>query len=71
MPALEGRRRLGDGGFEDRLKGIEEIINKGIDVDRFLKIASSAKPLKSPENSVFSSISQCRNMQTEDRCRPG
>ena len=60
MPALEGRRRLGNGGFEDRLRGIEEIINKGIDVDRFLKIASSAKPLKSPENSVFSSTPQCR-----------
>lgn len=56
MPALEGRRRLGDGGFEERLKGIEEIINKGIDVDRFLKIAESAKPLKNPENSIFSSV---------------
>lgn len=55
IPALEGRRRLGDGGFEERLRGIEEIINKGIDVDRFLKIASSAKYLKLPENSVFSS----------------
>ncbi len=57
MPALEGRRRLGDGGFEARLRGIEEIINKGIDVDCFLKIASSAKPLRSPENSVFSRTS--------------
>ncbi|MGB9929725.1 MAG: Ni-sirohydrochlorin a,c-diamide synthase [Methanosarcina sp.] len=55
MPALEGRRRLGDGNFEARLKGIEEIINKGIDVDRFLAIASSAKPLKRPEHSIFSS----------------
>lgn len=54
MPALEGRRRLGNEGFEARLRGIEEIINKGIDIDRFLKIASSAKPLKSPESSVFS-----------------
>ncbi|AKB19447.1 Ni-sirohydrochlorin a,c-diamide synthase [Methanosarcina sp. WWM596] len=53
MPALEGRRRLGDGGFEDRLRGIEEIITKGIDVDHFLKIAGSAKPLKSSENSIF------------------
>ncbi|AKB33505.1 Cobyrinic acid A,C-diamide synthase [Methanosarcina siciliae HI350] len=53
MPALEGRRRLGDGGFEDRLRGIEEIINKGIDVDRFLEIAGSAKLLTSPENSIF------------------
>ena len=57
MPALEGRRRLGDGGFEARLHGIEEIINKGIDVDRFMEIAKSAKPLKSPDNSVFSSVS--------------
>jgi cobyrinic acid a,c-diamide synthase len=55
MPALEGRRRLGDGGFDARLKGIEEIINNGIDVDRFLKIASSAKTLKTPEKSVFTS----------------
>ena len=53
MPALEGRRRLGDGGFEDRLCGIEDIINKGIDVDRFLEIAESAKPLTGPENSIF------------------
>lgn len=53
MPALEGRRRLGDGGFEDRLHGIEEIINKGIDVDRFLEIAGSAKPLSVMENSIF------------------
>ena len=35
---------------------MREIINRGIDVDRFLEIASSAKPLKSPDNSVFSSI---------------
>ncbi len=54
MPALEGRRRLGDGGFENRLHGIEEIINKGIDVDRFLEIAKSAKPLTALENSIFS-----------------
>jgi Ni-sirohydrochlorin a,c-diamide synthase len=64
MPALEGRRRLGDEGFEDRLKGIEGIINRGIDVDRFLEIASSAKPLKSPENSVFSFI------PTTGSCKP-
>ena len=55
MPALEGRRRLGDEGFDARLRGIEEIIDKGIDIDRFLKIASNVKPLKSPEKSVFSS----------------
>jgi cobyrinic acid a,c-diamide synthase len=54
MPALEGRRRLGDGVFEARLMGIEEIINKGIDIDCILKIASSAKPLKIPENTIFS-----------------
>ncbi|AKB75567.1 Cobyrinic acid A,C-diamide synthase [Methanosarcina lacustris Z-7289] len=53
MPALEGRRRLGDEGFEDRLRGIEEIITKGIDVARFLEIAGSAKPLKCSENSIF------------------
>jgi len=64
MPALEGRRRLGNEGFEARLRGIEEIINKGIDVDRFLKIASSAKPLKSPESSVFSSTLD------ERECKP-
>jgi Ni-sirohydrochlorin a,c-diamide synthase len=54
MPALEGRRRLGNGGFEDRLRGIEEIITKGIDVDCFLEIAGSAKPLERLGNSVFS-----------------
>ncbi len=54
MPALEGRRRLGDGDFEARLHVIEEIINKGIDIDHFLQIANNVKPLKSPENSVFS-----------------
>src|SRR5665647_2406 len=64
MPALEGRRRLGNEGFEARLRGIEEIINKGIDVDRFLKIASSAKPLKNPESSVFSSTLD------ERECKP-
>lgn len=64
MPALEGRRRLGNEGFEARLRGIEEIINKGIDVDRFLKIASNAKPLKSPESSVFSSTLD------ERECKP-
>jgi len=55
IPALEGRRRLGDGGFEERLRGIEEIIDKGIDVDRFLKIAKTAKSLELPEDSIFSS----------------
>ena len=64
MPALEGRRRLGNEGFEARLRGIEEIINKGIDIDRFLKIASSAKPLKSSESSVFSSTLD------ERECKP-
>lgn len=64
MPALEGRRRLGNEGFEARLRGIEEIINKGIDIDRFLKIASSAKPLKNPESSVFSSTLD------ERECKP-
>ncbi|MDY9925937.1 Ni-sirohydrochlorin a,c-diamide synthase [Methanosarcina sp.] len=54
MPALEGRRRLGNEGFDERLRGIEEIITKGIDVDRFLEIARSANPLESLENSVFS-----------------
>lgn len=64
MPALEGRRRLGNEGFEARLRGIEEIINKGINIDRFLKIASSAKPLKNPESSVFSSTLD------ERECKP-
>ncbi len=64
MPAIEGRRRLGDGVFEARLMGIEDIINKGIDVDRILKIASSAKPLKIPENTIFSSTFN------EKECKP-
>lgn len=54
MPALEGRRRLGD--FDERLSGIEKIINEGVDVDRLLAIAGSAKPLESPENSIFSGV---------------
>jgi len=54
MPALEGRRRLGD--FDERLTGIEKIINEGVDVDRLLDIAGSAKPLESPENSIFSGV---------------
>ena len=64
MPAIEGRRRLGDGVFEARLMGIEEIINKGIDIDCILKIASSAKPLKISENTIFSSTFN------EKECKP-
>jgi cobyrinic acid a,c-diamide synthase len=55
MPALEGRRRFGDEGFDARLSGIEEIINKGIDVNRLLEIANGVEPLKIPEKSIFSS----------------
>lgn len=51
VPALEGRRRVK--GFEERLAGIERIINEGIDVDRFLEIAKDIGPLPVPENSVF------------------
>ncbi len=64
MPALEGRRRLGDGVFEARLMGIEEIISEGIDVDRILKIASSAKPLKISKNTIFASTF------IERKCKP-
>jgi cobyrinic acid a,c-diamide synthase len=64
IPALEGRRRLGEEGFEDRLRGIENNINNGIDINRFLKIARSAKPLKKPEYSVFSSTT------TSEEARP-
>ncbi|AYK14320.1 MAG: Ni-sirohydrochlorin a,c-diamide synthase [Methanosarcina flavescens] len=56
IPAPEGRKRFGDESFGARLHGIEEIINTGIDVDRFLEIAKSAKPLKSPENSAFTPV---------------
>ena len=55
MPALEGRRRFGDESFDARLSGIEEMINKGIDVNRLLEIASGVQPLKIPEKSIFSS----------------
>jgi cobyrinic acid a,c-diamide synthase len=55
IPALEGRRRFGEEGFKERLKCIENIINNGIEIERFLKIACSAKPLKKPKNSIFSS----------------
>ncbi|MDD3042941.1 MAG: hydrogenobyrinic acid a,c-diamide synthase (glutamine-hydrolyzing), partial [Methanosarcinaceae archaeon] len=51
VPALEGRRRVA--GFEERLEGIERLINAGIDVDRFLEIAKDASHLPTPVNSVF------------------
>lgn len=56
MPALEGRRRFGDAGFDARLSGIEKIINEGINVDRLLEIANGVKPLKIHEKSIFSSV---------------
>lgn len=54
MPALEGRRRLGNEDFEKRLKGIENIISTGIELDRVLEIAESSKPLKPLEYRIFS-----------------
>lgn len=59
MPALEGRRRLGNEGFETRLLGIENIIRTGIDLDRVLEIAESSKPLKPLEYRIFSPAGRC------------
>lgn len=51
IPALEGRRRLGD--FGERLRGIRNIIKEGVDVDRLVSIAGSAEALERPEANIF------------------
>ncbi len=48
VPALEGRRRVDD--FDERIGAIENIITKGIDIDRVIEIAKSAEPLEKPNS---------------------
>ncbi len=51
IPALEGRRRLND--FDERLRGIKNIIKEGVDIDRLIALAKSAEPLKKPSVNLF------------------
>lgn len=51
VPALEGRRKVDD--FDERIGAIENIITKGIDIDRVIEIAKSAKPLEKPNSTIF------------------
>ncbi len=51
VPAMEGRRKVSD--FEENLKRIKTIIKDGIDISRFISLASSARPLIKPEGSIF------------------
>ncbi len=51
IPALEGRRRLSD--FDERLRGIKNIIKEGIDVDKLVSLAKSAEPLQKPGVNIF------------------
>ncbi len=48
VPALEGRRRVDD--FDERIGAIENIITKGIDLERVIEIAKSAEPLEKPNS---------------------
>ncbi|MDF1531179.1 MAG: Ni-sirohydrochlorin a,c-diamide synthase [ANME-2 cluster archaeon] len=51
IPAIEGRRKLDD--FDRRIKGIEDIIREGIEIDTVLEMAKSAPPMKRPEPDIF------------------
>jgi cobyrinic acid a,c-diamide synthase len=51
IPAMEGRRRVSD--FEENLGRIKSIMKEGIDIKRFISIASSAKPLMRPKEKIF------------------
>lgn len=51
VPALEGRRKVDD--FDERIGAIENIITKGIDLDRVIEIAKSARPLEKPRSTIF------------------
>ncbi len=51
IPAMEGRRRVSD--FEENLGRIKTIIKEGIDIDRFISLASSAQPLVKPKEDIF------------------
>ncbi|MCL7410866.1 MAG: Ni-sirohydrochlorin a,c-diamide synthase [Methanosarcinaceae archaeon] len=56
VPALEGRRRVDD--FDERIGAIENIITKGIDIDRVIEIAKSARPLEKLKSTIFTPDSQ-------------
>ncbi|CAG0962921.1 Ni-sirohydrochlorin a,c-diamide synthase [Methanosarcinales archaeon] len=51
IPAMEGRRRIAD--FDANLGRIKEIIKEGIDIDRFISIANSARALEKPTEKIF------------------
>ena len=51
IPAMEGRRKLDD--FDQRIKGIADIIREGIEIDTVLEMAKSAPPMKPPEPDIF------------------
>ncbi|MBW6470769.1 MAG: Ni-sirohydrochlorin a,c-diamide synthase [Methanosarcinaceae archaeon] len=56
VPALEGRRKVDD--FDERIGAIENIITKGIDIERVIEIAKSARPLDKPKSTIFTPDSQ-------------
>lgn len=56
IPAMEGRRKVAD--FDANLGRIKEIIKEGIDIDRFISIANSARPLEKPNEKIFRTQSQ-------------
>ncbi len=51
IPAIEGRRRHPD--FDENLKRIKAIIREGIDIEKFLALARSARPFDKPEENIF------------------
>ena len=51
IPAIEGRRRVAN--FDTNLIRIKEIIKDGIDIDRFISFANSARPLEKPIDNIF------------------
>jgi cobyrinic acid a,c-diamide synthase len=51
VPAVEGRRKLDD--FDQRIKGISDSINEGIEIEALIDVANSAPPLKQPEANIF------------------
>ncbi len=51
IPALEGRRRLTN--FDENMVQIKNIIKEGIDIDRFISHALSARRITVPDENVF------------------
>ena len=56
IPALEGRRR--HAGFDENLGRIKEIIREGINIGKFLSLASASMPLIKPEEDIFKPSAQ-------------